>query len=178
MLVVEFFLDHYAREGLLADLNLERSAEFGGCGIHQGHAYTLAGGNGVVACGYLTYLFPVLQYGVSMPWDSLPFQFDADDTAGDTLCLLLHQGILADKFRLVEFAEHAQTRHHRGNLGRQFIAIKRQSHLEAECVAAAQSTGFAPSAVDEFVPLAADEVVRAVNLESVLSGISCTAICP
>ena len=159
MLVVEPFFHHHAGEGLLADLYLEGSAQLGEGRLDEGHAHALAGGDGVVAGGHLAHLAAFGQHGIAMARNGAAFEFDADDAAGHTLGLLLHQCIAADELGLVEFAEHAQSGHHRRDVGRELIAIERQSHLEAQGVAASQSAGLAAPALDKTVPALADIVV-------------------
>ena len=172
MFLVELLLHHHSGEGLLAYLHLKRSAELVERHLHKSHAHALIGGDSVITCGNLTHRFAVLQYGVAMTWDSLALKFDAHETTLHSVLLLIDESLATYELRFVELAENAQSCHHGRYVGREFVAIKRQSHLEAQCVATSQSAGLAASAGDEFVPALADVVMRTIDFKSVLTRIS------
>ena len=131
MLVVETLLHHNAGEGFLAYLDFEGRAQFGMSRLDERHAHTLASGDGVVAGGYLTHLSAFRQYRIAMSWNGAAFEFYTDDAAFHPLCLLFEEGIAGDELRFIELAEHAQSGHHGRDVGREFVAIERQSHLES-----------------------------------------------
>ena len=127
----------------------------------------------MVAGGHFAHLHTVLQHGVTVAGNGLVLQLDADDAFLHSVGFLLCKGFLADELRLVKLAEHRQACHDGRDLGREFITIERQAHLEAQRVAAAQSAGFAAAACHELVPKVADELVGTIHLESILARVAC-----
>ena len=156
-------------------MHLKRSAELVERHLDESHTHTLVGGDSVITCCHLAHWFSVLHNGISVTRNSLALEFDTHKTTLHTVLLLIDESLATNKLRFVEFAEYAQSCHHGRDVGREFVAIKRQSHLESQCVATSESAGLAASACDEFVPALADILVCAVYLKSVLTGISRTA---
>ena len=126
----------------------------------------------MIAGGHFSNGFTVFQHGIAMARNGLVGQFNAHQFFADAFCLLSGECFLADKLFLVEFYEDTQPGHDGRDVGRQFIAIERQSHLEAQGVAATQSAGLASAAGQQLVPTFTDILVRTIYFESVLTCIA------
>ena len=92
-----------------------------------------------------------------MTRNSLVFELDTYNLLGYTISLLVGKSLFAYELLFVEFAEEAETSHDRRDVGRKFVAIERQTYLEAKSVAAAESARLATSALHELIPLSLDE---------------------
>ena len=110
-----------------------------------------------------------------MTWDSLICQFDTHESLGYSLLFLCSEGVESDKLFLIQFTEHSQSCHDGRDGFRKFITIEGQSNLEAQCIAAAQSTGFAPSAADECIPHLSYLIGAAIDFKSIFTSVSCSA---
>ena len=130
MLVIELPLAYNAREGLLAYLYLNLVAQRGLPGIDKSQADTLVCGYGMITSGYLADGLPLAKHRIAVAWDGLVTKLYAYKLAAHALSLLACQCLAADEVGLVQLYEHGKAGHDGRYVGRQFIAIKRQSHLE------------------------------------------------
>ena len=170
MFIVKFLLDDFAFEHFLADLYLQRGVEFCIVALDEGHADALIYAEAMIAGRHFAHLFALhVEDWIAVTGDGFIHEFDADEFLCDAVCLLLCEGFLADELGLVELAEHRQTSHDGGDVCAEFVAIKRQTDLEAQGVATTKAARFAATARYEFVPSLLRELVRAVDFEAVLA---------
>ena len=142
--IVEFLLYYYAIEDFFADLHLELGVELGVGSIDESHGYTLVDRDAMIACGDFAYrLASSIENGIAMTRNSLVFELDTYNLLGYTISLLVGKSLFAYELLFVEFAEEAETSHDRRDVGRKFVAIERQTNLEAKSVAAAESARLA-----------------------------------
>ena len=171
MLVVGFFLYDNARECLFADLHFHGVAELEAC-VNQCHSAALVYRNQVVASGDFAHRIAVLKHCVAVARHCVALQLNAAEALLHAVLLLVDECIATDKFLLVELAEHAEASHDWRDLVAQFVAIERQTHLEAKGVAATQSAWFAAAACHKFIPHLADDSVRSIYFKTVFTGIA------
>ena len=136
MFIVKFLLNHFAFEHFLADLDRERGVELGVLALDEGHADALIYAEAMIAGRHFAHLLALhVEDGIAVTGDRFVCEFDADELLCNAVCFLLNEGFLADELGLVELAEHRQTSHDWGDVCAEFVAIKRQTDLEAQGVA-------------------------------------------
>ena len=116
MFLIESLLHDLARIRLLAYLYFERSVKFGIFGIDQSHADTLMSGYRLITCCNVSHFLSVCHYSITIAGNGFVCKFYTNHSTCRSCRFLLDECLLADKFRLIQLAEHAQSCHNRSYL--------------------------------------------------------------
>ena len=171
---IKTLLGDDAREDLLADTDLHLGSKLGISLVDHCHTDAAVSGNRTVAGGNHTDLNSLYLNRIACTRYRLVLKLDAYDLPRKTCLLLGSKCIAADEVLVLDLCEHAETCLERSDFIAEFMSVKRKSCLKAEGITTSKAAwGHAGSEKD--VPYLIDRLVRALDLESVLSGIAGTA---